>query len=131
MTINYLEITVLYPYSLPNQIFSKGLPLTNYTTIFHLMAYFTKASQYGFHKFHSTQLAALEFINRISQEIDAKKIPFSIFLDLSKAFDTLDYNVLLSKLNYYGIKDTALNCFKSYLTNRTQYVDCNGISSSI
>ena len=39
--------------------------------------------------------------------------------------------MLLSKLNYYGIKDTALNWFKSYLTNRTQYVDCNGISSSI
>ena len=39
--------------------------------------------------------------------------------------------MLLSKSNYYGIKDTALDWFKSYLTNRTQYVDCNGISSSI
>ena len=86
---------------------------------------------YGFRKLHSTELAALEFTDRISQEMDAKKIPFSIFLDLSKAFDTLDHNVLLSKLNYYGIKDTALDWFKSYLTNRTQYVDCNGISSSI
>ena len=88
-------------------------------------------SQYGFRKLHSTELAALEFTDKISQEMDAKKIPFSIFLDLSKAFDTLDHNVLLSKLNYYGIKDTALDWFKSYLTNRTQYVDCNGISSSI
>ena len=75
-------------------------------------------SQYGFRKLHSTELAALEFTDRISQEMDAKKIPFSIFLDLSKAFDTLDHNVLLSKLNYYGIKDTALDWFKSYLTNR-------------
>ena len=88
-------------------------------------------SQYGFRKLHSTELAALEFTDRISHEMDAKKIPFSIFLDLSKAFDTLDHNVLLSKLEYYGIRDIALNWFKSYLPKRTQYVDCNGIASSI
>ena len=63
--------------------------------------------------------------------MDAKKIPFSIFLDLSKAFDTLDHSVLLSKLQYYGIRDTALNWFKIYLSKRTQYVDCDGTSSSI
>ena len=44
MTINYLENTVPYPYSLPYQKFLKGLPLTNYSIIFHLMAYFAKAS---------------------------------------------------------------------------------------
>ena len=80
---------------------------------------------------HSTELAALEFTDRISQDMDAKKIPFSIFLDLSKAFDTLDHKVLLTKLHYYGIRDIALNWFRSYLTKRTQYVDCNGVSSSI
>ena len=88
-------------------------------------------SQYGFRKHHSTKLAALEFTDRIEKEMDTKKLPFSIFLALSKAFDTLDHSVLLSKLQYYGIRDTALNWFKSYLSKRTQYVDCDGISSSI
>ena len=63
--------------------------------------------------------------------MDAKKIPFSIFLDLSKALDTLDHKVLLTKLHYYGIRDITLNWFRSYSTKRTQYVDCNGVSSSI
>ena len=66
-------------------------------------------SQYGFRKLHSTELSALEFTDRINQEIDAKKIPFFIILDLSKAFDTLDHKVLLTKLHYYGIRDIALN----------------------
>ena len=76
-------------------------------------------SQCGFRKLHLTELAALGCTDRISQKNDAKKIPFSIFSDLFKAFDTLDHNVLLSKLDYYGIKDAALKWFKSYLTNRT------------
>ena len=88
-------------------------------------------SQYGFRKLHSNELAALEFTDRISQEMDAKKIPFSISLDLSKAFDTHDHKVLLTKLHCYGIRHIALNWFRSYITKRTQYVDCNGVWSSI
>ena len=61
----------------------------------------------------------------------AKKIPFSIFVYLSKAFDTLNHKVLLTKLHYYEIRDIALIWLRSYLTKRTQYVDCNGVSSSI
>ena len=83
-------------------------------------------SQHGFKEAHSTETAALEFIDRIYQILDSGEIPISIYLDLSKAFDTLDHNILLYKLNYYGIRGTALEWFRSYLTNRAQYVEYDG-----
>ena len=88
-------------------------------------------SQYGFRKYHSTELVALELVDRIHKEIDENKIPFSVFLDLSKAFDTLDHDILLHKLQYYGITGTVLDWFRSYLTERYQFVDYNGASSSM
>ena len=88
-------------------------------------------SQYGFRENDSTELAALEFIDRIKLEMDQKKIPFSIFLDLSKAFDTLNHDILLTKLRYYGIQGIALNWFQNVLTKRSQYVQYNDTSSSI
>ena len=56
--------------------------------------------QYGFRDKHSTQLAALELIDRVAQELDMGNTPINIFIDLSKAFDTLDHNILLSKLQH-------------------------------
>ena len=64
--------------------------------------------QYGFREKHSTQLAALELIDRISQELDQGITPINVYLDLSKAFDTLDHNILLSKLQFYGFTNSAL-----------------------
>ena len=52
---------------------------------------------------------------------------FSIFLDLSKAFDTIDQQILLKKCSHYGIKKIALKLFESYLTNRTQFIELNGV----
>ena len=52
-------------------------------------------SQYGFRTNHSTEHATVEFVDRIAQSIDKGEIPFSIFIDLSKAFDTLDHQILL------------------------------------
>ena len=54
-----------------------------------------------------------------------------IYLDLSKAFDTLDHNILLDKLHYYGIKNTPLDLFKNYLTNTKQYVQLDGVKSKM
>ena len=88
-------------------------------------------SQYGFRKIHSTELASVELVDRIRLDIDKGKIPLSIFLDLSKAFDTLDHSILLKKLRFYGILGTSLQWFSSYLMNRKQLVDCDGTFSTL
>ena len=87
-------------------------------------------NQHGFLKHHSTELAALELTDRILHEIDQTKVPFAFFLDLSKAFDTINHDILLTKLKYYGIKDTPLDWFRSYLTQRLQCVEFDGTASS-
>ena len=79
------------------------------------------ASQYGFRESHSTELAAIELAEFIQNEIDKNHIPLVIFLDFSKAFDSIDHNILLKKLSYYGIKDRQLNWFESYLKNREHF----------
>ena len=79
-------------------------------------------SQYGFRKDHSTESAVIELVDRLHNEIDKGETPFVVFIDLSKAFDTLDHEIMLSKLESYGITNTALSWFRNYLTNRTQYV---------
>ena len=92
---------------------------------FHrLKLYFS--SQYGFREMHSTELAAIELIDRVTQEMDNNNISINIYLDLSKAFDTLNHQILLYKLNYYGIRTTALKLFENYLTSRKQCVEFNG-----
>ena len=79
-------------------------------------------SQYGFRKRHSTEFAAMEVTDTIFKDLDKKKVPLAIFLDFSKAFDTIDHLILLDKLAYYGIRGSALNWFRSYLSDRSQYV---------
>ena len=71
-------------------------------------------SQYGFKKLHSTELASLELVDRVFQHLDKGKLPLSIFLDLSKAFDTLDHYILLNKLKFYGLSSTPLKWVESY-----------------
>ena len=63
--------------------------------------------------------------------MDNNETPINIFLDLSKAFDTIDHNILLDKLKYYGLDDTAIKLFRSYLTNRYQYVQMENAKSLI
>ncbi len=62
-------------------------------------------------------------------EMDKNDIPINIYLDLSKAFDTLDHNILIDKLSYYGINRIALQLFQNYLTNQKQFVEVNDVKS--
>ena len=78
---------------------------------------------------HSTEYAAVKLIDHVSREMEAGKIPANVYIDLSKAFDTLTFDILLHKLKYYGVIDTALDLMKSYLTNRKQYVVFDGCQS--
>ena len=86
-------------------------------------------NQYGFRKKHSTYMAIMDMYDRISKAIDKNEYCIGIFIDLSKAFDTLDHDILLSKLEHYGVRGIALDWFRNYLRNRKQYVYYNGISS--
>ena len=88
-------------------------------------------SQYGFKKNSSTELAILDIYSYISENIDAKLFTAGVFIDLSKAFDSLDHNILLDKLNHYGIRGKSLDWFSSYLEERHHYVQIVDIKSDI
>ena len=88
-------------------------------------------SQYGFRPNHSTEQATLELTDRIISAMDNNDVPIGVFLDLSKAFDTIDHDILLTKLEHYGVDGIPLQLLHNYLTNRKQYVKLNEVNSDI
>ena len=82
--------------------------------------------QFGFRPNHSTLTALLETTNSWCVNIDNGLLNGVVFIDLKKAFDTIDHNILLIKLKHYGVDDNALTWFHSYLTNRKQKCFVNG-----
>ena len=87
------------------------------------------SSQYGFRNGHSTIQAATELITDILNGFESKEYSIGVFLDLSKAFDTIDHTMLLKKLEFYGIRGLAHKWFTNYLKDRQQYVDFKGCKS--
>ena len=86
-------------------------------------------NQFGFRKGHSTSHALNFSAHHIKTLLDKKQHVLGIFIDLSKAFDTIDHSTLISKLNHYGVRGNALKLISSYLSNRKQYVNVLGEKS--
>ena len=87
--------------------------------------------QFEFRKNHSTSHVLIHLMKRISSAIDQRETTVGVFLDLSKAFDTLDHQILFTKLEHYGIRDVALQWIKSYFSCRQQFVQINQTCSSM
>ena len=104
-------------------IFGKIFEKIIYTRIYNfaLSQKIIDPNQFGFRKNHSTSHAVNHSVKIIEDRLRDRKHVFGIFIDLSKAFDTIDHNTLLAKLNGYGIRGNAQNLIKSYLSSRIQY----------
>ena len=87
-------------------------------------------NQLGFRSGRSTIQATMLITDKIQRAIEEKLYSCGIFLDLSKAFDTVDHSILLAKLEHYGICGIANDWFLSYLTNRQQFVSINNSESN-
>ena len=85
--------------------------------------------QFGFRKQHSRRHALINIVEEIHNSLDKKYYTCGVFIDLEKAFDTVNHNILLSKLNHYGIRGVANSWLTSYLSGRNQAVSLNVVES--
>ena len=87
--------------------------------------------QFGFRKDHSTFLALVTLLEKITTALDNSEFAICVLIDFRKAFDTVEHTILLQKLYHYGIRGNAHKWLQSYLTNRYQYVNYNNTMSNM
>ena len=122
--LNYRPISLLSCFS---KIFEKLICTRIYT-------YLTKNkliydNQFGFRSNYSTNHALISIIERIRSLVDTGHYVCGVFVDLEKAFDTVNHKILCEKLNYYGLRGNVNDLIRSYLSNRKQFVSINGFVS--
>ena len=89
------------------------------------------AHQYGFRKNRSTYMALLSLVDNLTRALENGEHVVGVYLDFSKAFDTVDHMILLQKFYHYGVRGCAHDWFTSYLSNRSQFVTYNGVKSNL
>ena len=121
---NYRPISIL---SVFNRIFEKLMykRLISFIECNNILS----KSQYGFRTGHSTIHAILDIVNTIQENMDRKQYSCAVFIDLKKAFDSVNHSILIKKLEYYGIRGRINDWFKSYLMGRTQTTEIDGFIS--
>ena len=105
-----------------------------YVIFYQLLHYYIENSllsleQYRFRSGHSAELAAVKLVDHLISQLDNHSTPINVYIDLSKAFGTLNHNILLSKLQYYSATGCSINLLCSYLSGRSQFVEYNGSKS--
>lgn len=121
---NYRPISILTALS---KLFEKVI-VKQFTSFINKNNVFSKC-QFGFRNKHNTSHAIMNLLELLSEAMENNEYTLAIFLDLKKAFDTVDHAILLNKLEHYGFRGTSLKLIKNYLTNRKQFVKIGNILS--
>ena len=121
---NYLPISLL-------SVFDKIIEKLVYKRVQSFLSKHNVLYKYQYGTNFSTTHSLLDVFNYIYTALDEGKYVFGIYIDLKKAFNTVNHNILFTKLDYYGIRGLALKWFSSYLSNRSQFVSTNGVTSNI
>ena len=126
MVTNYRPISLLI-------MMSKILEKVVYSRVYNFLVETEQLyqSQYGFRTGHSCQNAISELIGNVLKNQEENKLTIGVFIDLSKAFDTLSHNILIKKLQEYGIRGTPLKWFESYLEDRNMRIKVNSSNGTL